>query len=1000
MNSVKTCFLVGLIVVSVVVAGGVVGSAVGHQGRVVKFNTGVEEYVRIQDAVDAASPGDIIVVYNPEKLSGYWEGVDITEQLTLEAEDLSNKPIIYGGGSEVISEDHGIVVRGTEPSGNPEINAPDNVVINGFHVRHDTSDSKGIWLIGTENSTVKNNVICDGWDEGIYLNEADNNTIGPGNEVKYNGIGLMLVSSDDTSIKDSKFNKNDLFGALLSFVYINGGGEFRSLNTEETSPASIDGLEVTGSEFNENSRAGMAFGLYYQGTESQLKEAQLDDFEPGYEVKNISIKDSEFNENGIAFEESYGLLSSTSIDGMTVTGSEFNNNNGTGMAFSQPEAPADEPPPPVSVNNLTIEGSHFNDNVYFDYHYHDHRYDDYIMEPVIGFGLRSSVDTSNMEVTTSTFNNNLLAGMYFGPPPEKTEPAPQNFSTSASREEVISPINTVTNLTIRNSDFNENGIISEPPGGFRTMDFLENGDRREAGMAYGFLSGVNIEGMEVYGSDFNRNTAAGMAFAPQGESNGTPQSIEVKNISISDSHFDNNGLVSPTAEQGIDQGIGLITYFDTSNLEVKSSTFNGNSTAGMSLGPTPMEEYYIPTASNISITGSSFKDNGYSGLFTNANIDGMDITRTEVKGNYFGIFFFQEATDSIGSSDISIHYSSINQSSENPPEEPPLSIPFIPNAGIVSTTDNTVNATINWWGAPDGPSADWKWKIGGEFDPEYEGEGDKILGSVAFAPWLGEDPDSNPDKPGIQLIDPLPIIVRRRGPKPTTKNGNTGYLDMGIWGASSVPVKGRVIVPHGNWKAKEPLGNNAELISGDGTTCHTCLEEVENSELTIDGNVVTVGKLDGYTPRGFIIKDEVKVQPGVDASTVHLNWNDIRDNVENDGDGRLGAEYNWWGDLDPSDSVTGYVDYRPFLPEDPCSFTDYMKEHNLENPREAVVNRMSEGETCSTDLPKRMIVNYHLKPREAEELVDEYGCYDIRKAMEEAEEDFGTFKDQLGVSKI
>ncbi|MEF8799206.1 MAG: right-handed parallel beta-helix repeat-containing protein, partial [Candidatus Bipolaricaulota bacterium] len=545
------------------------------------------------------------------------------------------------------------------------------------------------------------------------------------------------------------------------------------------------------------------------------------------------------------------------------------------------------------------------------------------------------------------------------------------------------PPNDIRNVTIMSSEFNKNGLNQGP-------------------MGYGLLSSANVDGMEVTGSEFNDNYTAGMAFGPY-QQEAVPQiqeagikaiepPIEVKDISIRNSHFDNNGVENSTVELG--EGVGLITYLDTSNLEVKNSTFDGNSTAGMSLGPMPPMEEDLPTASNISITGSSFVDNEYFGLCTNANIDGMDITRTEIKGNYFGILFWQ-GTES--SSDISVNYSSINQSSENYPEDTELPIP---NAGIVNTTDNTVNATINWWGAPDGPSADWKWEIDDEFNPEYSGGGDKILGSAAFAPWLGEDPDSNPDKPGVQLIDPLPIIVRKVGPVPTTKTGNTGYLDMAIWGASNVPVRGKVIVPHGNWQAKEPLGNNAELISEDGTTCHTCLEDVEESKLTVDGDEVTIGKLDDITPRGFIIKDEVKVQPGVDASTVHLNWNDIRSNVENDGDGRLDAEYNWWGDLDPSDSVTGDVDYRPFLPEDPCSFTDYMEEHNLEDPREAVVNRMSEGETCSTDLPKRMIVNYRLKPGEAEELVDEYGCYDIRKAMKEAGEDFGSFKDQLGLSKL
>ncbi len=320
--------------------------------------------------------------------------------------------------------------------------------------------------------------------------------------------------------------------------------------------------------------------------------------------------------------------------------------------------------------------------------------------------------------------------------------------------------------------------------------------------------------------------------------------------------------------------------------------------------------------------------------------------------------------------------------------------------GVKNSADVVLDASLNWWGSDDGPRVDMDSPESNEFDPEYNGGGDRVWGSVAFSPWIIRNPDANLDKPGVQLIDPLPMIVEKVGPAPTTENGNTGYLDMAIWGASSVLVRGKIIVPHGTYQAKEPLGNNAELISVDGTTCHTCLEEVEGAELTIDGNDITVGKLDGYTPRGFIIKDDVEVKSGVDASTVSLNWNDLRKTVSNSGQGTLNAEYNWWGDLDPSDSISSEVDYRPFLPEGPCDFTDYMEKHGLTTPREGIVNKSSEGETCSTDLPKKLIVKYRLKPDEAEKLVYEHDCYDVRKALEKAEGNFDVFKSALGVTNI
>jgi len=305
------------------------------------------------------------------------------------------------------------------------------------------------------------------------------------------------------------------------------------------------------------------------------------------------------------------------------------------------------------------------------------------------------------------------------------------------------------------------------------------------------------------------------------------------------------------------------------------------------------------------------------------------------------------------------------------------------NVNLTYEGEENLTTSLNWWGSSDGPSYDKD----DDGIPEYDGGGGKVSGPASFSPWLADDPD----KPGVQLINPLPIIVDDVGPKPTTRNGNTGYLDMAIWGANYVPVDGKIIVNHGTYEAKETMGKNLELISEKGTTCHTCLEDVEDSEITIDGNDITVGKLDEFTPRGFILEDEVLVKSGVDISTIHLNWNDIRNTVENEGEGRLDAEYNWWGDLDPSDSVNGEVDYRPFLPEEPCKFTDYMEEHDIEDPRAAIAGRMIGDKTCSKKLPSQMIVTYHLKPREAEEIVDEYGCHDVRIAMEKAGDNYESF---------
>lgn len=316
------------------------------------------------------------------------------------------------------------------------------------------------------------------------------------------------------------------------------------------------------------------------------------------------------------------------------------------------------------------------------------------------------------------------------------------------------------------------------------------------------------------------------------------------------------------------------------------------------------------------------------------------------------------------------------------------------NSNVINYLGGTsLQTTLNWWGSKDGPQV-----YTGTVESKslvYSESGGIIFGGTYFSPWLGADPDSDPSEPGVQPISPLPILVRRVGPEPTTENGNTGYLDMGIWGAGELPVVGQVIVPHGTWSAREPLGNKVELISETGSTCCTTLKDVEGDEITVNNDNVTIGKLDGFSPRGFIIKDEIVVNPGVDASTVHINWNDVRSSVENRGNNTLDMEYNWWDTLDPSGDLAQDVDYRPFLPAEACKFTDYMRKMDIKDPRAAIASYMIGGTTCSKKLPAQLITAYNIRPREAEELVDEYGCYEVRNALKEAGESYGSFVKRL-----
>jgi len=81
---------------------------------------------------------------------------------------------------------------------------------------------------------------------------------------------------------------------------------------------------------------------------------------------------------------------------------------------------------------------------------------------------------------------------------------------------------------------------------------------------------------------------------------------------------------------------------------------------------------------------------------------------------------------------------------------------------------------------------------------------------------------------------------------------------MAIWGANYVDVDGLIIVDHGSYTLQEVIAGNVDLYSEMGSTCKTTIKDLEENKLTIDGNnVTTIGKLDNFIPRGFIIKDQV-----------------------------------------------------------------------------------------------------------------------------------------------
>ncbi|MBS3766217.1 hypothetical protein KGY71_06820, partial [Candidatus Bipolaricaulota bacterium] len=461
------------------------------------------------------------------------------------------------------------------------------------------------------------------------------------------------------------------------------------------------------------------------------------------------------------------------------------------------------------------------------------------------------------------------------------------------------------------------------------------------------------------------------------------------------------------------------------------------------------------------------------------------------------------------------------------------------NTFIGLTCDSQVDATLNWWGSSDGP---WYDKDRDSV-PEYDGGGEKIYGSTYFSPWLGINPDDDPNKVGVQLKSPMKFIVAKAGPEPPegylntaisasndqinfpgpdtiqvkegtynpsrpitdstklisesgpvsdfilngdlsvkspgviiggpdqgfTVNGDiivgagvsgsslalhhnfisgllthngSGTVDASVnyWGdngpednlagdkssiiyspwlgtlpgysptvymvddvgaepegslqraisdANTHADRDKIMVSDGDFtvSAEKPVTQSTEIVSTTGCPANACI----NGELTLEAEEILLGKREELTNtnKGFTIDADVTVASGVNASTVHISWNNIYGTVTNNGEGTLDAEYNWWGDPegptadDAEGSIEGDVDYEPYLPADVCSVLEYMDENDITNPEEAVAGMITD-DLSSSEQAVAQLTTMGFDLDEAEELLNEFGLGRVFSAMDGA----------------
>jgi len=155
--------------------------------------SGPGNYTRIQDAIDNASNGDTVYVYDDS--SPYNEYVKINTSIHLVGEN-QKTTVIDGQGLIAVSL------------------KADAITFTGFTVQNTGFLSFGLYVF-SNNNTIRGNIFSNNFLSDIYLTTSNNNTITE-NTFSNSAIGICLSESNDTTITRNIITKNHGYGIALA----------------------------------------------------------------------------------------------------------------------------------------------------------------------------------------------------------------------------------------------------------------------------------------------------------------------------------------------------------------------------------------------------------------------------------------------------------------------------------------------------------------------------------------------------------------------------------------------------------------------------------------------------------------------------------------------------------------------------------------------------------------------------------------------------------------
>ncbi|UCG69791.1 MAG: right-handed parallel beta-helix repeat-containing protein, partial [Thermoplasmata archaeon] len=189
-------------------------------------------YTKIQDAIDNASDGDTVYVYN----GTYYENVIVNKTLNLAGENQIATMINgSGSGDAVRIEADWVNITGFSVTGGGSGLRMENVLNCSVTEINASDNIYGIYLSGSSGNNITNNTASNN-DYGLYLDSCNGNNITENNfshnEKGMSSTGLYLYNSSNNLVSRNNILYNSRYGSCFTISHDNNISFNEALNND------------------------------------------------------------------------------------------------------------------------------------------------------------------------------------------------------------------------------------------------------------------------------------------------------------------------------------------------------------------------------------------------------------------------------------------------------------------------------------------------------------------------------------------------------------------------------------------------------------------------------------------------------------------------------------------------------------------------------------------------------------------------------------------------